>query len=105
MDTANTDSPEDHHPPGSLGGTPPTIETNTHVFIVKLWLDEIDAMGQAFWRGHITHVPSGARRYFDNLTSIESILGPYLEALGVRRVRNHTLNYIKECFWRLWGGR
>jgi hypothetical protein len=59
------------------------LEPKTHSFIVKVWLEERGADGRAVWRGHITHVPSGARHYFDRLAAIKRIIAPYLESLGV----------------------
>ncbi len=60
-------------------------ESNTHSFIVKLWSEETDEQGgRVSWRGHITHVPSGARRYLQHLDDIQAFIVPYLEAIGVR---------------------
>lgn len=59
-------------------------ESNTHSFIVKVWLEEtIEEAGQAKWRGHITHVQSGARRYMENLDEVGAFIAPYLESMGV----------------------
>ncbi len=61
------------------------LETVTHSFIVKIWLEEsADSSHEAIWRGHITHVPSGTRAYLNNLDSIIVFLLPYLCLLGVR---------------------
>ena len=39
-------------------------ELHTHSFIVKIWLETPpDGAHPATWRGHITHVPSGAARW------------------------------------------
>ena len=52
-------------------------ESKVHSFIVKLWL-EGDA--NAFiWHGHITHVPSGERRYFKKLSGITDFVSEYLD--------------------------
>ena len=60
------------------------FETSTHSFIVKVWLEETaEEAGQALWRGHITHVPSGKRRYLKNLDEILAFIKPYLEGMGV----------------------
>lgn len=54
-------------------------------FIVKIWLEETaEEAGRALWRGHITHVPSGERRYIQDLDQIEEFIMPYLEDMGVR---------------------
>ena len=60
------------------------LESTTHSFIVKVWLEETaDEAGQALWRGRITHVPSGERRYLKNIDEILAFIEPYLEELGV----------------------
>jgi hypothetical protein len=59
-------------------------ETQTHSFIVKIWLEETaEESGGAAWRGHITHVPSGDRHYLQDLDAIAAIIAPYLERMGV----------------------
>lgn len=59
-------------------------ESNTHSFIVKVWLEEtIEEAGQARWRGHITHVQSGQRRYMENLDEVGAFIAPFLENMGV----------------------
>ena len=58
-------------------------EAHTHPFIVKIWLEEsAEEAGQATWRGYITHVPSGQRRYLQSLDDIILFIKPYLEAMG-----------------------
>ena len=60
-------------------------EWHTHSFIVKIWLEEtFEETGKARWRGHITHVPSGERRYLKDLTDIGIFILPYLDAMKVR---------------------
>jgi hypothetical protein len=60
------------------------LETNTHSFIVKIWLEETaEEAGQAVWRGHITHVPSSKRRYFQDLENVPLFIAPYLQEMGV----------------------
>lgn len=58
-------------------------ETTTHSFIVKIWLEEmIEESGVAKWRGHITHVPDGVRRYVESLDEISTFIGGYSRAMG-----------------------
>jgi hypothetical protein len=58
-------------------------ESNTHSFIVKIWLEEtVEEDGRATWRGHITHVLSGKRRYLKELDEITAFIRPYLEQAG-----------------------
>jgi hypothetical protein len=60
-------------------------ESNTHSFIVKIWLEEIARKtGRATWRGHITLVTTGKRRYFQDLAEIATFIAPYLEEMGVK---------------------
>ena len=54
-------------------------ETDSHSFIIRIWLEETAEEGQpAVWRGHITHVPSGRRRYLQELDALVSFIAPYL---------------------------
>jgi len=56
-----------------------------HSFIVKVWLEEtVDEEGQAKWRGHITHVSIGERRYLQRPSEITDFIVPYLKSMGVR---------------------
>jgi hypothetical protein len=67
-------------------------ETNTHSFIVKIWLEEtIEESGRAIWRGHITHVPSGERRALKDLNDILIFIRTYLAQIEVEPGK----------FWRL----
>jgi hypothetical protein len=60
-------------------------EWHTHSFIVKIWLEEtFEETGKARWRGHITHVPSGERRYLKDLTDIGIFILPYLDSMKIR---------------------
>lgn len=61
------------------------FEAHTHSFIIKIWREEISAgASQAVWRGHITHVPGGERRYLKNLDDISTFIMPYIEEMGVK---------------------
>ena len=52
-------------------------ESKVHSFIIKLWLEgESNLLS---WHGHITHVPSGARRYFKKLSEITDFISEYLD--------------------------
>jgi hypothetical protein len=60
------------------------FEANTHPFVVKVWLEETAAeAGRARWRGYIIHVPSGERRYIEDLEEIDVFIASYLEEMGV----------------------
>jgi hypothetical protein len=76
------------------------IEFNTHSFIVKIWLEEPSEDHQkGRWRGHITHVPGGERRYLKSLGEIVTFIVPYLVSMGVRLEAYWRLRYL------LWRGR
>ncbi len=60
-------------------------EYGPHSFIVKVWLEETaEEAGRAVWRGHVTHVPSGERRYVRRVDDIAAFILPYLESMGVQ---------------------
>lgn len=60
------------------------MEPYIHSFIIKIWVEEtVKESGKATWRGHITHVPSGRRRYLENSDDIADFVAPYLEEMGV----------------------
>jgi hypothetical protein len=61
------------------------VEPNTHSFIVKIWLEETtEETEEARWRGHVTHVPSGERRYVKDLSEVTAVLASYLQSMKVR---------------------
>ena len=60
-------------------------EPDTQSFVVKVWLEEtVEEEGRAKWRGHVTHVTSGERRYLESLSGIADFIMPFLERWGVR---------------------
>ncbi len=73
----------------------PFIEPNTHSFVVKIWLEETpEETAHPVWRGHITHVASGQRRYVANLSEILVFVVPYLAGLGIQ-----TPLLERICLW------
>jgi hypothetical protein len=56
-------------------------ETSTHVFVIRLWLEEKDQRGRASWRGHITHTLTGKRRYLEDMEGISSFIEPYIQTM------------------------
>jgi hypothetical protein len=61
------------------------VEFNTHSFIVKIWIEEpAEEHHKGRWRGHITHVPGGERRYLESLGEIVAFMVPYLLSMDVR---------------------
>lgn len=62
-----------------------TYETNTRVFIVKIWVEErADGKIKTKWRGHIVQIPSNERNYFSDLFEIILFILPYLKKMGIR---------------------
>ena len=54
-------------------------EPKVHSFIVKIWQEEDDDEAEKlYWRGHITHVPSGKRRHLKRLNDVSNFIEPYL---------------------------
>jgi hypothetical protein len=61
------------------------FDPHTQSFITKIWLEESATEGgSATWRGTITHVPSGERRYVQDLYEVLAFIAPFLERMGVR---------------------
>lgn len=62
-----------------------TAEAGTHSFVIRIW-QEVTAEegGPVSWRGHITHVPGGERRYLRDLADVMVFIKPYLAAMGVQ---------------------
>lgn len=55
-------------------------EGATEAFVIRLWLEEkVDENRPALWRGHITHVLSGTRRYFQELHIITDFIASTLQ--------------------------
>lgn len=61
------------------------IESAAQSFIVRVWVEERAEEGdRGTWRGQITQVPGGERRYLKNLDEIGDFISPYLESMGVK---------------------
>ena len=61
------------------------FESKTHSFIVKIWLEETaNDLGRPKWRGHITHVPDGERRYLESVHEITRFIDPYLDGTNAK---------------------
>lgn len=58
-------------------------ERNTCSFIVKVWVEENDEQHHDHWRGHITHVVSGKRQYFEDLAVVGDFIMSYLTEMGI----------------------
>ena len=61
------------------------LEPRIHSFIVKIWLEEGDEdIDSAMVHGHVTHVPSGDRRYIRSEKEIPLLITSCLQRMGVR---------------------
>jgi hypothetical protein len=59
-------------------------ESTVHSFIVKLWLEDDSETSRLSWHGYITHVPSGARRSFRELSDVTEFIEQYIDGNGAR---------------------
>ena len=60
-------------------------ESKAQSFIVKLWFEEAgEGRAKAVWRGYITHVPGGERRYLKKLSDISDFIGRYVAESAVK---------------------
>jgi hypothetical protein len=60
------------------------IETNSHTFVLKVWVEEIvEETKSAHWRGRITHVLNGEHIYFEDLETLQHFLEAYLAKMHV----------------------
>jgi hypothetical protein len=52
-------------------------------FVLRIWLEELQQEdGRSRWRGHITDIATGERRYVEDLDGIVAFLVPRLELMG-----------------------
>ena len=59
-------------------------EVNLQSFIVKIWVEETgDSASTTSWRGSITHVVTGERRYVKSLDEITRYFKNYLQGIGI----------------------
>ena len=59
-------------------------DASGQAFIIRIWIEETaQAAARATWRGHITHVPSGERRYLSGLEDVVTFLKSFLVRMGI----------------------
>jgi hypothetical protein len=76
------------------------LEDNAHSFVVKIWPEGVDEKtGVVTWRGRITHVPGGERRYLKDLDDVTVFMASYLESMGVKLTARWR---VRNCLKRLW---
>jgi len=79
---------------------PDRAEHRTQSFVVRIWIEEPAKPDRgATWRGHITHVQSGARRSIDSVVDILRFIVVHLEAVGIRR---SVVDKIRLAVLRVW---
>ena len=62
------------------------FEDKNHSFVIRIWSEESLSEGvQNAWRGHITHVISGKRKYLQSLEDISLFIQPYLLNRGFQQ--------------------
>lgn len=62
-----------------------SVESRTHSFVVRIWLEEEPGESEGgLWRGHITHVEEETQQYLHNLAEIPAYIAPYLTAWGIK---------------------
>ena len=62
-----------------------SLAEHTHAFLVRIWREPRDAPdAPPEWRGSIEHLPSGARRYVNDLDGLIDFITPYLKSMGGR---------------------
>jgi hypothetical protein len=54
-------------------------DLEAHSFIVRVWLEE-DSPGSTHPRGHVAHVLSDTRRYFDDFSELTDFIASYLDS-------------------------
>lgn len=75
------------------------LESSNQSFIIKIWIEETaEEAGDVIWRGHITHVNSGERHYFDAPDDILIFMMPYLRRHGIPFEAGRPFPY----WWRRW---
>jgi len=60
-------------------------EESDHAFVIRIWKEKREIQGALpTWRGVIEHVPTGKRRYLQDLIQIITFLTPYLEEMNLK---------------------
>ena len=66
------------------------VDRQTCAFVIRVWLEDGDSStGDSQWRGHITHVLSSQRLYFEDLKEMTVFVEQYLEQMLVEN-GNHS---------------
>lgn len=58
-------------------------QANVQSFVLRVWLEESrEEAGRTLWRGHITDIGTGERRYVQDIDGIVAFLVPRLSQMG-----------------------
>ena len=61
-----------------------SVESSIQSFVIRVWVEErAESSDSLPWRGHITHVPTGAKQYLKDLDDILAFMVPYMNEMGV----------------------
>lgn len=74
-----------------------SYDSNTHVFVLKIWLEEDNCGRKHAWRGYITHIPSGQRYPLRDLAIFLFVL-PYLKKMNLQ---TNGIWQLKKFLYRL----
>jgi hypothetical protein len=74
------------------------LDSSTHSFVIRVWREENGPGRPPGWRGHITHVPSNARRSVESLEQITAFIARYLRDLGVEPLTRRAAG--RRRWWR-----
>lgn len=61
----------------------PDIVGQAHLFsfVVRIWTEELPSSDHVpLWRGHLTAIPEGERRYFKNISEIPDLIIAFLKS-------------------------
>ena len=58
------------------------IESKGQSFVIRIWLEKSGLESEPFhWRGHITHVFSNERIYFEDLDDLAPFISRYIDTM------------------------
>ncbi len=59
-------------------------QDSSHTFIARFWLEPREIKdAKPIWRGVVEHVPTGQRRYLEDLDEIKAFISVYLQDTGI----------------------
>ena len=71
-------------------------ESQVHSFVIKLWLEQSgDDVNRIVWRGYITHVPDGERRYLKKVSDVTDFIDGYLPQLGANSNESGFIRWLR----------